>query len=84
MASRYYLDSDITGVKSRYSYEGRQATIDHAFSLLNRVASNEGQIGIYRNHLGDGFIGYAIKYAGDEPYFEPAEEALTPSPEQVS
>lgn len=73
MASRYYLDADTTpSIKSRYAYIGLDETISYALGLVSRV--DEGQIGIYKTHLGDGFEGYAIKYPNEEPYFEAHSE----------
>lgn len=39
-----------------------------AMTLLRGVS--EGQIGIYESAFGGRFYGYAIKYSGDEPFFE--------------
>ena len=73
MSSRYFLDTDTTpAIKSRNAYTGLDKTISFALGLVGRCT--EGQIGIYKTHLGDGFEGYAIKYAGEEPYFEKAAE----------
>jgi hypothetical protein len=61
MASRYYLDADTTpSLKSRYAYVGLDETISFALGLVSRI--DEGQIGIYKTHLGDGFKGYAMGF----------------------
>lgn len=64
-----YLDCDTTpAIKSRYTRYG----VKFAMKLMMK-ANAEGQIGIYETCLGDGFKGYVIRYAGRDPYFEPAE-----------
>ena len=66
----YYLDTDTTPpIRSQYAYCGLKRAIARAFDKLSRV--DEGQIGIYENHIGVGFKGYAIKYPDSAPYFEP-------------
>ena len=68
-----YFDCDTTPpLKSRYlpragSFDAIQ---DAAFKMLRGI--DEGQIGVYSDHFGNGFLGYAIKYKGDAPYFETA------------
>lgn len=47
-----------------------EATIAFALGLVGRCT--EGQIGIYKTHLGDGFKGYAINDGKNAPYFEAA------------
>lgn len=70
MSSRYYLDADTTPtVRSRHAYTGLEQTISFAMDLVGRC--QEGQIGVYKTHLGDGFKGYAIN-DGSRVYFEPA------------
>lgn len=71
-----YLDFDTTPpIRSRYLASKKLETAQRfAFNKLGKVA--EGQIGIYDNHIGAGFKGYAIKYPGQEPYFEAAEANL--------
>jgi hypothetical protein len=68
-----YLDCDTTpAIRSRYVRGKLQSSIQFASHLLTHQNA-EGQIGVYESHGGD-FRGYVIKYAGEEPYFEPAEE----------
>jgi len=70
--SSTYLDCDTTPpIRSRYFPRKRiEPVLQKAFAMLGEVT--EGQIGIYANCIGEGFRGYAIKYAGQEPYFEAA------------
>ena len=71
----FYLDCDTTPpLRSKYvAARTVEAAKQVALSGLDKVT--EGQIGIYKNALGfGGFFGYAIKYAGQTPYFEVAEE----------
>lgn len=66
-----YLDCDTTPpLRSGNTPCGVEMAKKLALTRLKDV--KEGQIGIYQSYLGD-FVGYAIKYAGEEPYFEPAE-----------
>lgn len=67
-----YLDYDTTPpVRSRYlACKRLEVAQKAAFAQLNEVT--EGQVGIYDNHVGAGFKGYAIKYPGQTPYFEAA------------
>lgn len=67
-----YLDCDtMPPLKGRYINCKRLDVAQRkAFAELSKVS--EGQIGIYDNHIGIGFKGYAIKYPGQEPYFEAA------------
>lgn len=66
---KHYLDTDYKDAKSQYVHCGLAKAIEIAFDKLRKEP--EGQIGIYSDHLGAGFKGYAIKYAAGEPYFEP-------------
>jgi hypothetical protein len=69
-----YLDCDTTpAIRSRYVRGKLQSSVRRASRLLT-LGQADGQIGIYETSLGDGFAGYVIKYAGEEPYFEPAGE----------
>lgn len=70
-----YLDCDTTpALKSRHVSKA------YALDMVIKIATDliaeatDGQIGIYDNPRGDGFHGYVIKYAGETPYFEAAEE----------
>lgn len=67
-----YLDCDTTPpLRSRYlACKRLEAAQKVALAKLSEVT--EGQIGIYDNHVGAGFKGYAIKYPGQTPYFEDA------------
>ena len=73
--AQHYLDADTTPpIRGRYVRGNVQAAKRVAFTHLERVS--EGQIGIYDNALGGTFHGYAIKNAGEAPYFEePTGEA---------
>lgn len=71
---KLYLDCDTTPAKGSQYVRGSLAVAQHAaYALLADVT--EGQIGIYENHIGAGFKGYAIKYPNERPYFEAAESA---------
>jgi hypothetical protein len=68
-----YLDCDTTPpLRSRF-LEVRTTKSAVKKAKIYIGAATEGQIGIYENSQGVGFKGYVIKYAGQEPYFEPAE-----------
>lgn len=69
---RFYLDADAQGVRSRYVV-GSRGALDTACAAL--IEAGEGQIGIYRSHIGDGFGGYVIKYPDQAPYFERSTDA---------
>ncbi len=74
--SFYLACEDVTPtVQSRDLHTSKIETAKkRAFSLLADAV--EGQIGIWeRNYDGGQFFGYAIKHAGEEPYFEEPEKA---------
>jgi hypothetical protein len=66
----FYLDCDTTPPLRGRTLHAKQIDTAkrRAFSLLADVS--EGQIGIYDHPHGGDFYGYAIKHAGEEPYFE--------------
>ena len=70
-----YLDySDVTPPAGPTSGKvAHSKTLDGAKREALALLANaeEGQIGIYKDYLGD-FLGYAIKYRGQMPYFEEA------------
>lgn len=71
-----HLDCDTTPpLRSRYVSKayGLDMVVKIATDLIDEAV--EGQIGIYQSRLGDGFKGYVIKYRGQTPYFEPAENS---------
>lgn len=70
-----YLDCDTTPpLQSKYiGARTIKTAINRAVAEMKKCAVVEGQIGVYDSHIGP-FRGYVIKYAGDEPYFEPPED----------
>ena len=67
-----YLDCDTTPpLKS--CYVSKAYKLETVIKIATDIIADakEGQIGIY----GEGFHGYVIKYAGQTPYFEAAEES---------
>lgn len=70
--AHHYLDMDTTPPqRSRYVRAGHNRAVKLALAAMADV--KEGQIGVYADSTGNGFVGYAIRYEGEPPYFEPAE-----------
>ena len=70
-----FFDCDTTPPlrsKSLHSIKRLTTAVHTAKMYISDVT--EGQIGIYDKYCGSIFYGYVIKYAGQEPYFEAAED----------